>query len=70
MFRWHMKHDIDLAREVVAVRPRPGLTDWNMIAANLKQLGLLILKDILKGALAKNTLRCCLATTMKETKPH
>lgn len=36
MFRWHLKHDIDLAREVVAVRPGPGLTDWNLIAANLQ----------------------------------
>lgn len=36
MFRWHLNHDIDLAREVVAVRPGPGLTDWNLIAANLQ----------------------------------
>lgn len=34
MLRWHLDHDIDLAREVVAVRPGPGLTDWNLIAAN------------------------------------
>ena len=58
MFRWHLKHDIDLAREVVAVRPGPGLTDWNLIAANLQAAyGLKILRDILKGALAKNTLK-------------
>jgi len=31
-----MKHNIDLTREVVAVRPGPGLTDWKLIAANLE----------------------------------
>ena len=36
MHKWHMKHDIDLARDVVAVSPGPGLTDGNLIAANLQ----------------------------------
>ena len=36
LFRWHMNHDIGLAWEVVAIRPGPGLTEWNLIAANLE----------------------------------
>ena len=36
MFRWHINHDIDLEREVVGVRPGPGLTDWNLMADNLE----------------------------------
>ena len=35
MFRWHARHDLDLLREVVAVRPKSS-NDWNTIAANLQ----------------------------------
>lgn len=35
MFRWHVKHDLDLAREVVATRPKSGL-EWNEVAARLE----------------------------------
>ncbi|CAB4028040.1 Hypothetical predicted protein [Paramuricea clavata] len=34
MLRWHAHHDVDLLREVVAVRPKSA-NDWNTIAANL-----------------------------------
>ena len=35
MFRCHARHDLDLLREVVAVRPKSS-NDWNTIAANLQ----------------------------------
>ena len=58
MFRWHLNHDIDLAREVVVVRPGPALTDWNLIAANLEAAWTEDPQRHLKWrSLAKNTLK-------------
>lgn len=39
MFRWHINHDIDLLKEVLAVRPA-NPTDWNIVADNLQQVWL------------------------------
>lgn len=36
MFRWHIRHDIDLLREVLALRPKQ-LSDWALIADKLEQ---------------------------------
>lgn len=36
MFRWHINHDLDLLREVLALR-LGNLNDWNLIADNFQQ---------------------------------
>ena len=36
MFRWHINHDLDLRREVMALRPS-NPNDWNLIADNLQR---------------------------------
>ena len=36
MFRWHINHDLDLLREVLALRPS-NPSDWNLIADNLQR---------------------------------
>ena len=36
MFRWHINHDIDLLKEVIALRPN-NPNDWNLIADNPQQ---------------------------------
>ncbi|XP_068685221.1 cingulin-like [Montipora foliosa] len=36
MFRWHINHDLDLLREVLALRPS-NPNDWNLIADNLQR---------------------------------
>ena len=36
MFRWHINHDLDLLREVMALRPSNS-NDWNLIADNLQR---------------------------------
>lgn len=35
MFRWHVNHDLDLAKEVVSVKPKTN-EDWKTIASNLE----------------------------------
>ena len=36
MFRWNINHDLDLLREVLALRPS-NPNDWNLIADNLQR---------------------------------
>lgn len=36
MSRWHINHDLDLLREVLALRPS-NPSDWNLIADNLQR---------------------------------
>ena len=60
MFRWHARHDIDLLREVVAVRPNSS-NQWNTIAANLQGAWGDALKSPLKGRSCKEHLDVLLA---------
>ena len=52
MFRWHVCHDIDLLREVVAVRPKSP-NEWNLVAANLQHAWCDVLTSPIKGRSCK-----------------